>query len=119
MTNRSSRAMKAVGSSCSTEKEFGDLVDRLYFLVYEGSGDCKRLPSPPPGYAMDVKFLRNYLRHDLDHGDAKDAAQKRRRGAQALKKYTGKGSLGECGPEDFVAAQLRLLEELKRVLNAL
>lgn len=119
MTNRSSRAMKALGSSCSTEKEFGDLVDRLYFLVYEGSGDCKRLPSPPPEYAMDVKFLRNYLRHDLDHGDAKDAAKKRRRGARILKKYAGKGSLGECGPEDFMAAQPRLLEGLKRMLTAL
>lgn len=119
MTNKSSRAMKGLGDSCTSEKEFGQLVDRLYFLVYEGSGECKRLPAPRPVLAIDVKFLRNYLRHDLDHGDAYEAAKKRRRGATVLRKYTGKGSLGECGPEDFTAAQLRLLEQLKSMLSGL
>jgi hypothetical protein len=65
---------------------------------------------------MDVKFLRTHLRHDLDHGDEREAQKKRRRGAALLRKYLGKQSLGECGPEDFAAGQLRFLDGLKRML---
>ena len=116
MTNKSSRAIKKLALPCDTEKSFGEIVDSLYFLVYEGTGECKRLPSPPPDFAMDVKFLRTHLRHDLDHGDEREAQKKRRRGAALLRKYLGKQSLGECGPEDFAAGQLRFLDGLKRML---
>jgi hypothetical protein len=119
MTNRSARAVKKLASRCACEKDFGELVDSLYFVVYEGSGDCKRLPSPPPDFAMDVKFLRTHLRHDLDHGDEREAVRKRRRGAALLRKYLGKPSVAECGPGEFTAGQLRLLEELKRMLTDL
>lgn len=119
LTNKSARAIKKLASTCETEKGFGELVDSLYFVVYEGSGNCKRLPSPPPAFALDVKFLRNHLRHDLDHGDEHEAAMKRRRGAAVLRQYLGKPSLAECGPEDFSAAQLRLLDELKMMLGRL
>jgi hypothetical protein len=68
---------------------------------------------------MDIKFLRNHPRHDLDHGDAREIAKKRRRGASILRKYVGKPYVGDCGPGDFSAAQLRLLDELKRMLGQL
>ncbi|MEK6777052.1 MAG: DUF262 domain-containing protein [bacterium] len=119
LTNRSSMAIKALGKACQSESDFGDLVDRLYFLVYEGTGDCKRLPSPPPSFAMDVKFLRTHLRHDLDHGDEADAVGKRRRAGAVFKKYTGKRAPGECGPDELLAAQIRLLKGLKEMLENL
>jgi len=119
MTNKSARALKSLGGSATTSKHFGEFVDRLYFLVYESTGDCKRLPNPPPLFAMEVKFLRNHIRHDLDHGPAKDAAKKRVRGAKVLHKYSGKSSLGECGQEEFLAAQVRLLESFKKMLAGL
>lgn len=119
LTNKSAKALKNLARPRGTEKDFGDLVDDLYFLVYEGSGDCSRLPSPPPSFVMDVKFLRTHLRHDLDHGPEADAAKKRRRAGGAFKKYVGKRSLGECGPEDFLGSQLRLLRALKVMLQGL
>jgi hypothetical protein len=119
LTNKSARAIKKLASPCKRDPDFEEIVDSLYFIVYEGSGDCKRLPSPPPDFAMDVKFLRTHVRHDLDHGDERNAAKKRRRGASMLRKYLGKPSLAECGPEDFSAAQLRILNELKRMLEHL
>jgi hypothetical protein len=117
MTNKSIRAMTRVTSDCASNRDFEEIIDSLYFLVYEGSGECKRLPSPPPDFAMDVKFLRTHIRHDVDHGDEGDASRKRRRGTQLLRKYLGKPSLAECGPEDFRAAQLRLLDGLKGMIH--
>ncbi|MDQ7840809.1 MAG: DUF262 domain-containing protein [bacterium] len=119
MTTRSSKALKALGKACQGEGDFGAFVDNLYFLVYEGSGDCKRLPSPPPNFSMDVKFLRTHLRHDLDHGNEADAAKKRKRAGAVFEKYTGKDALGECGPDELLAAQIRLLKGLKEMLENL
>jgi hypothetical protein len=119
MTTKSSRALSAFGSPLTDASTFGDFVDDLYFLVYEGTGDCKRLPSPAPDFAMDVKFLRNFLRHDLDHGDEKEAARIRKRGGQVFKRYTGKQAPGECSEAEFIAAQMGLLTELTRMLQSL
>ena len=68
---------------------------------------------------MDVKFLRTHLRHDLDHGDEADATKKRKRAGAVFKKYTGKDALGECGPDELLAAQIRLLKGLKEMLENL
>jgi|SRR5579859_5845030 len=119
MTNKSSKALTQIGAACKNESDFGVLVDDLYFLVYEGSGDCRRLPTPPPEFAMDIKFLRTHLRHDLDHGDNTEVARKRKRAGAVFKNYTGKKSLGECGPDELLAAQVRLLTGLKKMLEQL
>jgi hypothetical protein len=85
LTNKSARAIKKLASLCKRDTDFEEIVDSLYFIVYEGSGDCKRLPSPPPDFAMDVKFLRTHVRHDLDHGDERDAAKPTSRRVNAQK----------------------------------
>jgi hypothetical protein len=119
MTNRSVAAIRTLSAPCDSLETYGAFVDALYFLVYEGSGSCNRLPSPPPEFAMDVKFLRTGLRHDVDHGKEKEAARKRKRNATVFEKYSGKKSTGECGPEDFLATQLRLLNETHTFLENL
>jgi hypothetical protein len=119
MTNKSARALKGIAKSCTDENAFGQCVDHLYYLIYEATGDCNRLPTPPPSYAMDVKFLRTQIRHDLDHGDASSAAKKRRRGAEILRRYVGKASLGECARAELITGQVRLLEECVKMLTDL
>lgn len=119
MTNESVKAIRTISTPCYTQETYGNLIDALYFLVYEGSGSCIRLPSPPPEFAMDVKFLRTGLRHDVDHGLDKEMAKKQKRNAQVFEKYSGKKSISECGPEDFLATQLRLLEAMRTFLNDL
>ena len=57
MTNRSARALKALAKACTDENAFGQWVDHLYYLIYEGTGACRPVANSSPGYAMDVKFL--------------------------------------------------------------
>ena len=119
MTTKSSNAIHSLGIPCHDMSTYGDFVDALYFLVYEGSGSCNRLPSPPPDFAMDVKFLRADVRHDLDHGSEKDVAKKIARNAAVFQKYSGKKTPEECGPDEFTSVQLRLLQALVQFLTDL
>jgi hypothetical protein len=119
MTNKSARALKRLGKSCNDQERLGELLDDLYFLVYEGTGDCNRLPSPPPQYAMDVKFLRTQFRHDLDHGAGRDAAKKRCRGGDVVRRYLGVAAVEDAASEQCAAGQLRLLEGFRQMLRLL
>lgn len=75
--------------------------------------------SPPPDFAMDVKFLRTGVRHDVDHGGEAEIRKKRLRAAEAFEKYSGKKTPEECGPEEFLSAQIRLLQTLLTCLQSL
>lgn len=112
-------ALKNLASPVRDSESYGKLIDGLYFLAYEGSGSCKRLPTPVPDFAMDVKFLRTGIRHDLDHGDTGEVIKKRVRKGAVFEKFSGKKSPQECGPEDFLATQLRLLSECLGFLGKL
>lgn len=96
VTNESNVALKTIAVPVWNSDQYGKLIDALYVLFYEGSGSCKRLPSPPPEFAMDVKFLRTGIRHDLDHGAQGEASKKRIRKGDVFKKYSGKESLGSA-----------------------
>jgi hypothetical protein len=119
LTNESSSALQGLSHPCRSQHDYGELIDGLYFLVHEGSGSCNRLPLPRQDFAMDVKFLRTMIRHDLDHGSAAEIAKKKRRNASVFKKYSGKASPDECGPEDFLTTQLRIFEDMKVFLESL
>jgi len=119
MTTKSSNAIHTLGVPCRDIAAYGEFVDALYFLVYEGSGNCKRLPSPPLDFAMDVKFLRVDVRHDLDHGSEKGVAKKVTRDAAVFQKYSGKKTPEECGPDEFMTIQLRILQVLVQFLTSL
>jgi hypothetical protein len=67
-----------LGKPVSDVEGYGSLVDAMYKLIYEGSGACSRLPSPPPDFSMEVKQLRTGIRHDVDHGGKQKAAAKRK-----------------------------------------
>ena len=119
MTTESSSALSTLEAPCRDRDQYGRLVDKLYFLVYEGSGSCKRLPSPAPDCAMDIKFLRTALRHDVDHGTKADIRKKKLRAAATFEKYSGKKTPEECGSEEFLGAQVRLLNGLLQFLGRL
>lgn len=119
MTTESSAAFPTIGTPCRDLKQYGAFVDALYFLVYEGSGACSRLPSPPPEFSMDVKFLRTAIRHDVDHGSPGAIKKKRQHAGEAFEKYSGKKTPEECGPEEFLSTQLRILQGLLSFLTEL
>jgi hypothetical protein len=85
-TTRVMRAFANLTQMVPTSRvTFGDAVDDLYFVIYEGAGGdyLRFLDSPGKGgvfqktdalvqAVFNLKFLRNkWLRHDQDHGDAR------------------------------------------------
>ena len=68
---------------------------------------------------MDVKFLRTSIRHDVDHGTPSKVAKKRMRNAGVFRKYSGKDTPGECGPDEFLATQLRVYAAMRTFLERL
>lgn len=119
LTNKSTVSLSAIAIPCLDVGQYGKFVDSLYFLIYEGSGSCNRLPSPVPVAAMNVKSLRTLLRHDLDHGKPSAIAKKRAHNAGVFHKYSGKRTLEECGPEDLVSTQIKILEDMITLLGNL
>ncbi|OQW57268.1 MAG: hypothetical protein BVN28_13120 [Nitrospira sp. ST-bin4] len=119
MTTESSAALTIIGEPSRDIVQYGRLIDALYCLVYEGSGACKRMPTPPPAFVMNVKILRTMVRHDIDHGDESEIRKKRLRAAEIFEMYSGKKSPEECGPEEFLSTQVRLLQALLECLHSL
>lgn len=119
MTNNSSRALTLIGRPCHNLEEYGDFIDNLYFLVYEGSGNGSRLGTPFPDRAMDIKVLRTQVRHDVDHGDERDIRKKRRRAADTFKKYSGVSAPELVATSAFPVVQIRILQEVVQLLEEL
>jgi hypothetical protein len=119
LTNASTAALMQLPKIVSDLKGYGSLVDAMYKLVYEGSGACSRLPSPPPEFSMDVKQLRTGVRHDVDHGGKQKASAKRKEIGSIFEKYSGKKTPGQCSTEDFSVVQIRLLRAARAMLMTL
>jgi hypothetical protein len=77
-TNRNLLAVQQITTTVAADEQgFGKIVDALYCLLYEGSGDAKRLTELMSDEELMalwwVKTLRTSLRHDVDHGDPRKA----------------------------------------------
>lgn len=118
-TNESMPSLDILSQPCRDIDQYKRIIDALYFLIYEGSGSCARLPSPAPPFAMDIKFLRTAIRHDVDHGKEVDIAKKRLRAADIFDEISGKKTPEECGPAEFLVVHVRILDELNKFLNGL
>jgi hypothetical protein len=119
LTNETTRALAGLESPTTNKSSCATLVDALYFLVYEGSGACRRLGGTPPPFAMDVKFLRTSFRHDVDHGDPADVRKKMKRAGETFKKYSKKLTPDECGEAELLEVQRRLLSKCLEMLKTL
>lgn len=98
---------------------FADIVDHLYFTLYENSGDGKRLldlfrqdhPTLEP--LWHIKHLRNFFRHDLEHG--KDAEGKLQRVSEIFESLTG--APRPLRASDWKRAQLALYARIVEMLD--
>ena len=73
-TNRTYSAVSCLSTAfCVNEESFGGVVDSLYQLLYEGSGDAGRilqiLTNEESATLWDIKHLRTSFRHDIEHGN--------------------------------------------------
>lgn len=121
-TTRTMRACGVIPSRiASGEDDFSFLVDQLFFLLYEGTGgSTNRLTDIADAAALNplwtLKHLRLDARHDIDHGDIGKITKKRATISDAYIFLIGKAM--PVTPRDWQAAQLRLYEELEKMLRA-
>jgi hypothetical protein len=109
------------------EARLGDLVDAMYFLVYEGAGKDRLRFMKASGGPLDdsdcetvfmVKHLRNkWLRHDPEHGDAKSIKKSYEQLRERLSKLGF--DVPPRSPADYRRLQLRVLEEVRAFLERL
>ena len=118
-TNETVRGLRLICDPIKDQESYGQFIDALYKIVYEGSGAGSRLGSPLPDIVSHITTLRTDLRHDVDHGKKSKIRAKEKRLAETVTKYSGKSSIQLLGKEDFLALQLGILDALKNYLETL
>jgi hypothetical protein len=131
LTQRDFQSQPALHRPVKTKTNLGDFIDALYFIVYEGSRDLKRIPKTIseiviPGtpdklkddfIGMEIKHLRTYFRHDVEQW--KNPEERMAIISAICSKYAGKMSLAEFDTSDFLRFQEALLKSLKNFLTVL
>lgn len=101
------------------EVSFGVVVDLLYFLLYEGSGNGKRLTDQAEadtlGPLWRLKHLRLGSSHDLDHGRSSKSSSNAVKVGDAFKSLIG--SPVPKSREEWCEAQRALYEHLVEMLE--
>lgn len=109
--------------SASSQDEMGDIVDSLYFMLYEGAGAdrlrfLEYLDDSDCEVIWVIKHLRNkFYRHDPDHGSKSGQDKSWRDVAQALKSL-GFSKLPTTA-EGFQRMQVALLKKVDQFLEKL
>ena len=124
-----SRAMlsSAVLSSviADTEDRLAGIVDHLFFMLYEGTGEAKRLTPLLGDRELEplwaVKHLRLANRHDIEHGSESDIRAKHKKIGDAVDMFIGQRVLATTADCKRLQARLylRVLEMLRRALVAI
>jgi hypothetical protein len=118
-TNETLKGLRLIGDPIKGQESYGQFIDALYKIIYEGSGAGSRLGSTLPDIVSDINTLRTDLRHDVNHGKQSKIRAKEKRLAETVTKYSGKSSVQLLGKEDFLALQLGILDALKNYLETL
>jgi hypothetical protein len=101
------------------EASFGEVVDQLYFLLYEGSGYAARLLerclNDHLAALWRLKDLRTGIRHDIDHGDNRSIKKKNREIGEAYRSLVG--VVIPRSRADWISAQVALYRQLVDMLE--
>jgi hypothetical protein len=119
-TNRNLYACSLITTHVAAdEKTFSDIVDHLFFLLYEGSGGAGRLSARLSDSELEalwtLKQLRLGARHDVDHGQ--DPDKKRRKIAEAYRALIG--TVMPRSRHEWAQAQVALYRQLVEMLESL
>jgi hypothetical protein len=103
------------------ERSFGEIVDLLYFLLYEGSGYAARLKDlcsdDDLAALWRLKHLRTGIRHDVDHGSEREIAKNNEKIGKAYKSLTG--NVMPRSRAEWAAAQIMLYKQLIEMLEVI
>jgi len=121
-TTKTMMAFYRVPSTVASEEAvFLEVVDALYFLLYEGSGDGARLTESFSPDRLEALWLLRHLRlgarHDLDHGKPKEVTKKARTVGEAYEDLIGV-PIPKTKAE-WQGAQSALYEKLAEMLDDL
>jgi len=121
-TNKGMRAASILSSHvASDEHSFGVIIDHLFFLLYEGSGQAQRLLERVDDAALaplwTLKHLRLSDRHDLEHGKETEVRKKNRKVGDAFQRLIG-ASMPKS-PAQWALAQANLYEQLQVMLQSI
>lgn len=116
-TNKTVPAQNRLRQQTNDLSSYKTLVDDLYFLFWEGPGS--KLQEAWPVSFLDVRDLRTYLRHDVDHGDKSKIRAKKKKSAETFIKYGGTGTPETMEPGLLSVVQANLLGAVEGDLRAL
>lgn len=122
ITDKTLKRISDIGKPVRTQDSFGNLVDALYEIIYEGSGSLGRIPQSlkeDDSIVFTIKLVRADLRHDLEHGKEKDIKKKRERLSRIYQRYVDKTAINSLGSRDFSKLHLDLLKEVVSFLEEL
>lgn len=119
-TNKTYTAIPCLTSSFSVDQNtFGNVIDSLYMLIYEGSGNAKRilevLNDTECSPLWDVKHLRTDCRHDVEHGSDNDIKKKKNNIGKAYKTICG--NLKPFKQKEWVTAHCNLFVNVNDFLD--
>lgn len=109
-TNKTAQALLNIGKPIRDLASYKTLIDDLYFLFRESLG--QRLKDRLPPSFVDVNTLRTDLQHDVDHGDKRKVAAKRKKIGTTFRGYAGAASPEVLEPSRFVLLQANVLSAL-------
>lgn len=116
-TNKTTKALQAIGKQVNGISGYSDFIGHLYFLFRESIG--QRLESNLPSSFVDVNDLRTGLQHDVDHGGNSKTKSKKRKIASAFEKHSGVKSPQLLAADRFIFVQANLLSALELDLTNL
>jgi hypothetical protein len=105
----------------TSQVEFQDFINLLFQMLYEGSGEAKRLTRELAdgqlGPLWRLKQVRLWAFHDVAHGNDRKSAENQRKIAEAFRQLIGKPA--PESEDDYRIAQVRLLDSLMGMLKLL
>jgi hypothetical protein len=98
---------------CHSESDFHKLVEWLYKLIIESSGDGKRLPTDPwiDSMKLSISELRHHFIHAREHGEQRKVQLKYRKVSEIYYNLIGEGVPSEKDWEKLGDALLKLIKE--------
>jgi len=122
ITNKLVQASAVLPATVATDEiTFGQVVDSLYFMLYEAGGKVNRLGDRYPSCDLEplkiIKTLRNGMRHDIETWGQKDTREEQKR--------LGVAYVAICGlprpaaPREWRRAQSTLYGRVTGMLHAM
>ena len=119
-TNKTFKAISCLSTAFSVDDStFGNVIDSLYMLLYEGSGEAKRvlevLSDSECAPLWNIKHIRTDFRHDIEHGEEKKYMKKMQLIGAAYKDICGKNK--PLKQKDWVTAHCNLFVKVNEFLD--